>query len=144
MIWNATSNSRERKLPLKSDNRLLIENAPTRAGSSARPVLAGFLVGSALGAAAMRHFAPRSGNETRAEILGKAIELCDDTTDAAKDTVSQARTRAAELKSYARDKAEEVTRRGDEIVLEKRGGVFGLKEYEDFLRELSNKTYPIG
>jgi gas vesicle protein len=142
-ISNATSITRERKLAMKTDNGL-IEHEPMRAGSTVRPVLAGMLVGSAMGAATMLLFAPRSGEDTRAEIRGKAIELCDDTTVVVKDTVSRARTRTAELKGYARDMAEEKPRRGDEIVLEKAGAVFGLKEYDDFLRELSNKTYPIG
>ena len=77
-----------------------------------KSVLGGFLVGSAIGVATALLFAPRSGEETRAEIRGKAVELRDRTTETVKDTVSQAKSKAYELKDNVLEKAEELKQRG--------------------------------
>ncbi len=82
----------------------------------AAPVLGGFLVGSVIGVATALLFAPRSGEETRAEIRGRAIDLRDRTTETVKDTVSQARSRATEITENVRDKAEEMRQRGKHAV----------------------------
>ena len=85
-----------------------------------KPILGGFLVGSVIGVATALLFAPRSGQQTRAEIRGKAVELRDRTTETVKDTVSQAKTRASELKDTVtdtvREKAEELKQRGKHTV----------------------------
>lgn len=79
---------------------------------AARPIIGGFLVGSAIGVATALLFAPRSGQETRAEIRGKAIELRDRTGETVRGTVEQARERAHELKDTVREKAEGLKQRG--------------------------------
>ena len=81
-----------------------------------KPVLGGFLVGSVIGVATALLFAPRSGEETRAEIRGKAFELRDRTTETVKDTVSQAKSRAYEIKDTVAEKAEELKQRGKHVV----------------------------
>ena len=79
-------------------------------------VFKGLLIGSLVGAATMLLFAPRTGQETRAEIRGKAMELRDRTTETVKDTVSQAKSKAYELKDTVREKAEEIKQRGKHTV----------------------------
>ena len=81
-----------------------------------KPVLGGFLVGSVIGVATALLFAPRSGQETRAEIRGKAVELRDRTTETVKDTVSQAKSKAYEIKDTVAEKAEEIKQRGKHVV----------------------------
>src|SRR5687767_1558484 len=81
-----------------------------------KPVLGGFLVGSVIGVATALLFAPRSGQETRAEIRGKAFELRDRTTETVKDTVSQAKSKAYEIKDTVAEKAEELKQRGKHVV----------------------------
>ena len=81
-----------------------------------KPILGGFLVGSVIGVATALLFAPRSGQETRAEIRGKAVELRDRTTETVKDTVSQAKSKAYELKDTVVEKAEELKERGKHVV----------------------------
>jgi gas vesicle protein len=76
------------------------------------------LVGAAIGAAAALLFAPRSGEETRAELRDKAIELRDRTTDTVKDTVSQAKSRAYVVKDNVLEKAEELKQRGQHVLNE--------------------------
>src|ERR671922_2331659 len=87
--------------------------------SSVKPVLTGFLVGSVIGAATALLYAPRSGEETRAEIRDKAYELRDRTTETVKDTVSQAKSKAYELKDTVAEKAEELKQRGKHVVSRK-------------------------
>jgi gas vesicle protein len=81
-----------------------------------KPVLGGFLVGSVIGVATALLFAPRSGEETRAEIRGKAVEIRDRTSETVKDTVSQAKSKAYEIKDTVAEKAEELKQRGKHVV----------------------------
>jgi gas vesicle protein len=85
-----------------------------------KPILGGFLVGSVIGVATALLFAPRSGEETRAEIRDRAAEIRDRTSEGVKDTVSQARSRAYEIKDTVtdtvREKAEELKQRGKHII----------------------------
>jgi gas vesicle protein len=81
-----------------------------------KPVLGGFLVGSVIGVATALLFAPRSGQETRDEIRGKAVELRDRTSETVKDTVSQAKSKAYEIKDTVAEKAEELKQRGKHVV----------------------------
>lgn len=77
-----------------------------------KPILGGFLVGSVIGVATALLFAPRSGEETRAEIRDKAVELRDRTSETVKDTVSQAKSKASELKDNILEQTEELKQRG--------------------------------
>lgn len=78
----------------------------------ARPILGGFLVGSAIGVATALLFAPRSGEETRMELREKAIDLRDRTTESVKDTVSQTKSKMYGLKDSVQEKAQELKQRG--------------------------------
>lgn len=89
----------------------------------AKPIIGGFLVGSVIGVATALLFAPRSGEETRAEIRDKAVELRDRTTETVKDTVSQAKSKAYELKDTVVEKAEELKERGKHTISRKLGDV---------------------
>lgn len=84
--------------------------------NAAKPLLTGLLVGSLVGAATALLFAPRAGDETRADLRDRAIELRDRTTDTVKDTVSQARSKASDLKDNVLDKATELKERGKRTV----------------------------
>jgi gas vesicle protein len=81
-------------------------------------VFTGLLIGSVVGAVTMLLFAPRSGQETRAEIRDKAIELRDRTSETVKDTVSQAKSKAFELKENVWDRAAEIKQRGKQTAQE--------------------------
>ncbi len=80
--------------------------------SATKSVLTGLLVGGAIGAATALLFAPRPGEETRAELRDKAIELRDRTTETVKDTVSQAKSKAYQVKDDVLEKADELKQRG--------------------------------
>jgi gas vesicle protein len=81
----------------------------TRSGMS---VVTGLLVGGLIGAGVALLMAPRSGEETRAEIRDKAMEYRDRTKDVVNETVSQARSKAGELKEGVLEKADDLKRRG--------------------------------
>ena len=79
--------------------------------------LVGFIVGGLTGAVVSLLFAPQSGEETRALIRDKSIEIRDkaaDTTEEAlaraEATASEARIRAEELAKIARLRAEEFSK----------------------------------
>jgi gas vesicle protein len=72
--------------------------------------VAGFLIGGLVGAATALLMAPQSGEETRAIIQEKSIELKDAATTAAEDAIARAEAAAADARAYAdemRVKAEE-------------------------------------
>lgn len=68
--------------------------------------LVGFVVGGLTGAVVALLFAPQSGDETRALIKDKSIEL----RDKAQVTAEEALARAEALAADARTRAEELTR----------------------------------
>jgi len=69
------------------------------AGIIAGAVMTGMMIGGLVGAVIALLYAPSSGEETRARMRGKAIEL--------QDTLSQAKSKAAEMKQRAKTIADE-------------------------------------
>ncbi len=82
--------------------------------------LVGFIVGGLTGAVAALLFAPQSGEETRAVIKERSIELRDKATSEAEEAWKRAESAAID----ARHKAEELSRQalaqGEEITLKAR------------------------
>jgi gas vesicle protein len=79
--------------------------------------LVGFIVGGLTGAVVSLLFAPQSGEETRALIRDKSIELRDRAAETAEEALSraeaaaaEARVRAEELAKVARSRAEELAK----------------------------------
>ncbi len=89
--------------------------------------LVGFLIGGLTGAVVSLLLAPQSGEETRALIRDKAIELGDKASETAEDAYARAesaaadaRAKADELAKLARERAEDLQRRGQVIIEEQR------------------------
>jgi gas vesicle protein len=74
--------------------------------------LVGFVVGGLTGAVVALLFAPQSGEETRALIKDKSIELRDRATASAEDVIARAEAAAAEARTRAEELAKEVRERG--------------------------------
>lgn len=83
-----------------------------------RHVLTGIVVGGLIGATAMMLLAPRSGEELRAEIKDRAIDLRDRTTEGVKDRVLQVRSKAENLKGGLKGRSNDFKQRGQDVLIE--------------------------
>jgi gas vesicle protein len=95
------------------ENRQMQEMAGTT-----KHVLTGIVVGGLIGATAMLFLAPRSGEEMRAEVRDKAVDLRDRTSESVKDTVSQVVSKAGNLKGGLRGKSQDLKERGQDVLIE--------------------------
>lgn len=92
--------------------------------------LLGFIIGGLTGAIVSLLLAPQSGEETRAVIRDKAIELKDRASETmdeayarAEEAAAEARARAEELSQVAKARAEELQKRGQVVLEEQRAKV---------------------
>lgn len=81
-------------------------------------VLVGMLVGALAGAVTMLLLAPRSGKDTRTQLMEKGIELRDRTTGVVEDTMAQIRSNASQITMSGREKAKELLQQGEALVIE--------------------------
>ncbi len=80
--------------------------------------LVGFIVGGLTGAVVSLLFAPQSGEETRALIKDKSIELRDKASATAEQALAKAEAAAAEARARADELARELKARGETVVSE--------------------------
>ena len=78
--------------------------------------LVGFIVGGLTGAVVSLLFAPQSGEETRALIKDKSIELRDKASVTAEQALAKAEAAAAEARTRADELAKELKSRGETFV----------------------------
>jgi gas vesicle protein len=79
---------------------------------------AGLFLGGLAGAVTALLFAPQSGEETRQQIQQRASTFRDDTTAAVEDVVSQVRTKSGEVKATVSEKAKELKKQGQEVLVD--------------------------
>ena len=77
--------------------------------------LVGFIVGGLTGAVVALLFAPQSGEETRALIKDKSIELRDRASQTAEEALARAEAVAAEARARADELARELRDRGQAV-----------------------------
>jgi gas vesicle protein len=82
--------------------------------------LVGFIVGGLTGAVVSLLFAPQSGEETRALIRDKSIELRDRASETAEEALARAEAAAAEARLRAEELAKQARRRADDLAKEVR------------------------
>ena len=82
--------------------------------------LVGFIVGGLTGAVVSLLFAPQSGEETRALIKDKSIELRDMASQTAEEALARAESAAAEARVRADELAKEARVRAEELAKEVR------------------------
>ncbi len=88
----------------------------THNASNALRLLAGMVIGGLAGAGVMLLLAPQSGKRTRARIKQKSLELRDQAADNVDDAVAVVRIKARKIKADLGDRAEELQRRGQEMI----------------------------
>lgn len=77
--------------------------------------LVGFIVGGLTGAVVALLFAPQSGEETRALIKDKSIELRDRASQTAEEALARAEAAAAEARARADELAKQLRDRGQAV-----------------------------
>jgi gas vesicle protein len=77
--------------------------------------LVGFIVGGLTGAVVSLLFAPQSGEETRALIRDKSIELRDRAAETAEEALARAESAAAEARVRAEELAKQARARAEEL-----------------------------
>ncbi len=82
--------------------------------------LVGFIVGGLTGAVVSLLFAPQSGEETRALIRDKSIELRDRASETAEEALARAEAAAAEARARAEELAKVARARAEEVAKEMR------------------------
>jgi len=82
--------------------------------------LVGFIVGGLSGAVVALLFAPQSGEETRALIKDKSIELRDQASQSAEEVLARAEAVAAEARQRAEELTKEARQRATELANEVR------------------------
>lgn len=88
-------------------------------GNGAKHILTGLLVGGLIGATAMLFLAPRSGEEMRAEVRDKAMELRERTAESVRDTVSQVKSKAGSLAGSVKGQAQDLKDSGQDMLIAK-------------------------
>jgi gas vesicle protein len=78
--------------------------------------LVGFIVGGLSGAVVALLFAPQTGEETRALIKDKSIELRDKAQISAEEAIARAEAAAADARARADDLARQLRERGQGVV----------------------------
>jgi gas vesicle protein len=89
--------------------------------------LVGFIIGGLTGALVSLLLAPQSGEETRAVIREKAIELQEKASETAEDVYSRSGSAIGEVRDRGRGIAEDLQRRGQVILEEQKSRFTGPK-----------------
>ena len=84
--------------------------------SRIKPVLSGLLIGGLIGAGTALLFAPQAGEQTRAAIQNKTMELRDRTTEGVKDAVSQVTHKTRQVASSVLGRGQEYVQQGREVL----------------------------
>jgi gas vesicle protein len=102
--------------------------------------LVGFIVGGLTGAVAALLFAPQSGEETRATIKEKSIELKDQAMIETDKALKQAETVAAEVRGKVEDLSKKAYQQGEEISLKaKKAGEELVESAKEKVKKIAPK-----
>lgn len=100
--------------------------------------LVGFIVGGLSGAVVALLFAPQSGEETRALIKDKSIELRDKAQQTAEEALARAEATAAEARARADELARQLKERGQTVYEDVRER--GMSAVEAARNKMTKKT----
>jgi len=108
----------------------------TEETSSTKSVLTGLIIGGLVGAGAALLFAPQAGERTRIELQQGAMGLRDRTSVTVKDTITQAKSKANQIKQDVQIKAGEIQHQGRDILAKQldrveKAAVAGRKAIEE-------------
>lgn len=78
---------------------------------------AGLVVGSLVGAVTMLLMAPQPGEKTRTELQSGVLELRDRTAATMKDTITQVKSKASQIKADVQIKAQDLGHQGQTLLV---------------------------
>ena len=78
--------------------------------------LSGLIIGGLVGAVTMLLMAPQPGEKTRAELQVGAVELRDRTATTLKDTITQVKSKANQIKADVQIKAQDLGQQGQDLI----------------------------
>lgn len=79
--------------------------------------LTGLVVGGLVGAVTMLLMAPQAGEKTRIELQSGALELRDRTAATMKDTITQVKAKANQIKADVQIKAQDLGHQGQDLLV---------------------------
>jgi len=79
--------------------------------------LSGLIIGGLVGAVTMLLMAPQPGEKTRAELQVGALELRDRTATTMKDTITQVKSKANQIKADVQIKAQDLGHQGQDLLV---------------------------
>ena len=80
-------------------------------------VLIGMVIGALVGALTILLFAPQPGEKTRAELQAGALKLRDRTATTVKDTMTQVKSKANQIKAEMQIKAQDLGHQGQDLLI---------------------------
>jgi len=80
-------------------------------------VFIGMIIGGVVGALTMLLFAPQPGEKTRAELQSGALKLRERTAATVKDTVTQVKSKANQIKDDIQIKAKDLGHQGQDLLV---------------------------
>ena len=80
-------------------------------------VLTGLVIGGLVGAVTMLLFAPQPGEKTRAELQDGALKLRDRTATTVKDTMTQVKSKANQIKVEMQIKTQNLGHQGQDLLV---------------------------
>lgn len=83
----------------------------------AKSILTGLLVGGLVGAGTVLLFAPQAGAKTRAEVQQGVQHFRDQTTEKVKGTITQAKSKANQIRTDVKVKADELQHQGKDLIV---------------------------
>ena len=93
------------------------EFAHKEQSGNAISVLIGLVIGGLVGAITMLLFAPQPGEKTRAELQDGALKLRDRTATTVKDTMTQVKSKANQIKAEVQIKAQDLGHQGQDLLV---------------------------
>ena len=104
----------------------------------------GLVVGGLVGAVTMLLMAPQPGEQTRSELQTGAVELRDRTATTVKDTLTQVKSKANQIKADVQIKAQDLGHQGQDLLVKQLDHVSHAAEAgKKALQESSNHTVPV-
>ncbi len=89
----------------------------TEQSGHALSVLTGMVIGGLVGAVTMLLFAPQPGKKTRTELQTGALELRNRTAETMKDTITQVKTKANQIKADVQIKVQDLGHQGQDLLV---------------------------